>query len=109
MTILTSVAQMIQLPLTGLAQGAQPILSYNFGAHRPDRMKQVVRCNIALAVVFAASIWGIVQLTPHAVVHLFTSDTSLTDMTVWALRIYMALRIYERLSDWISAVVRGAR
>ena len=65
MTILTSVAQMIQLPLTGLAQGAQPILSYNFGAHRPDRMKQVV--------------------------HLFTSDTSLTDMTVWALRIYMAL------------------
>ena len=91
MTILTSVAQMIQLPLTGLAQGAQPILSYNFGAHRPDRMKQVVRCNIALAVVFAASIWGIVQLTPHAVVHLFTSDTSLTDMTVWALRIYMAL------------------
>jgi len=54
-------------------------------------MKQVVRCNIALAVVFAASIWGIVQLTPHAVVHLFTSDTSLTDMTVWALRIYMAL------------------
>ena len=71
--------------------GAQPILSYNFGAHRPDRMKQVVRCNIALAVVFAASIWGIVQLTPHAVVHLFTSDTSLTDMTVWALRIYMAL------------------
>ena len=91
MTILTSVAQMIQLPLTGLAQGAQPILSYNFGAHRPDRMKQVVRCNIALAIVFAASIWGIVQLTPHAVVHLFTSDTSLTDMTVWALRIYMAL------------------
>ena len=60
-------------------------------APRPDRMKQVVRCNIALAVVFAASIWGIVQLTPHAVVHLFTSDTSLTDMTVWALRIYMAL------------------
>ncbi len=91
MTILTSVAQMIQLPLTGLSQGAQPILSYNLGAHRPDRMKQVVRYNIAIAVVFAASIWGIVQLTPHAVVHLFTSDASLIDMTVWALRIYMAL------------------
>lgn len=91
MTILTSVAQMIQLPLTGLAQGAQPILSYNFGAHRPDRMKQVVRCNIALAIVFAVSIWGIVQLAPHAVVHLFTSDEQLTEITVWALRIYMAL------------------
>ena len=91
MTILTSVAQMIQLPLTGLAQGAQPILSYNLGAHHPDRMKQVVRYNIVVAFIFAASIWGVVQLAPHAVVHLFTSDASLTDMTVWALRIYMAL------------------
>ena len=91
MTILTSVAQMIQLPLTGLAQGAQPILSYNFGAHRPDRMKQVVRYNILIAVLFAVSIWGIVQLAPHAVVHLFTSDEQLTEITVWALRIYMAL------------------
>ena len=91
MTILTSVAQMIQLPLTGLAQGAQPILSYNFGAHRPDRMKQVVRYNILIAVLFAVSIWGVVQLAPHAVVHLFTSDEQLTKITVWALRIYMAL------------------
>ena len=91
MTILTSVAQMIQLPLTGLAQGAQPILSYNFGAHRPDRMKQVVRYNILIAVLFAVSIWGVVQLAPHTVVHLFTSDEQLTEITVWALRIYMAL------------------
>ena len=91
MTILTSVAQMIQLPLTGLAQGAQPILSYNFGAHHPDRMKQVVRYNILIAVLFAVSIWGVVQLAPHAVVHLFTSDEQLTEITVWALRIYMAL------------------
>lgn len=91
MTILTSVAQMIQLPLTGLAQGAQPILSYNFGAHKPERMKQVVRYNILAAALFAFSVWGIVQLTPHAVVHLFTSDASLSEITVWALRIYMAL------------------
>ena len=91
MTILTSVAQMIQLPLTGLAQGAQPILSYNFGAHRPDRMKQVVRYNILIAVLFAVSIWCVVQLAPHAVIHLFTSDEQLTETTVWALRIYMAL------------------
>ena len=91
MTILTSVAQMIQLPLTGLAQGAQPILSYNFGAHPPNRMKQVVRYNILIAVLFAVSIWGVVQLAPHAVVHLFTSDEQLTEITVWALRIYMAL------------------
>lgn len=109
MTILTSVAQMIQLPLTGLAQGAQPILSYNFGAHRPDRMKQVVRYNILIAVLFAVSIWGVVQLAPHAVVHLFTSDEQLTEITVWALRIYMALGFTNAFQTGLSAVLRGAR
>ena len=54
-------------------------------------MKQVVRYNILMAVLFAVSIWGVVQLAPHAVVHLFTSDEQLTEITVWALRIYMAL------------------
>ena len=91
MTILTSVAQMVQLPLTGLAQGAQPILSYACGAKRPDRMKRVVQLNLAAAFVFAFSIWAAVQLFPHTVVHLFTSDEELVELTVWALRVYFAL------------------
>lgn len=91
MTILTSVSQMIQLPMTGLAQGAQPILSYAYGARRPDRMKKVVQLNIAAAFAFAFAIWATVQLAPHTVVHLFTSDEGLVDLTVWALRVYFAI------------------
>lgn len=91
MTILTSVAQMVQLPLSGLAQGAQPILSFNYGAKRPDRMKQVVRYNLLIAFVFAVSVWGLVQLSPHTVARLFTQDESIIDMTAWALRIYFAV------------------
>ena len=91
MTILTSVAQMVQLPLTGLAQGAQPILSYACGAKRPDRMKRVVQLNLAAAFVFAFSIWAVVQLAPHAVIHLFTADEELVSLTIWALRVYFAL------------------
>ena len=86
-----AVAQMVQLPLTGLAQGAQPILSYACGAKRPDRMKRVVQLNLAAAFVFAFSIWAAVQLFPHTVVHLFTSDEELVERTVWALRVYFAL------------------
>ena len=82
---------MVQLPLTGLAQGAQPILSYACGAKRPDRMKRVVQLNLAAAFVFAFSIWAAVQLFPHTVVHLFTSDEELVERTVWALRVYFAL------------------
>ena len=91
MTILTSVAQMVQLPLTGLAHGAQPILSYACGAKRPDRMKRVVQLNLAAAFVFAFSIWAVVQLAPHAVIHLFTADEELVSLTIWALRVYFAL------------------
>ena len=120
MTILTSVAQMVQLPLTGLAptvrlrarpcgsargsaarrprlrcrsfqKGAQPILSYACGAKRPDRMKRVVQLNLAAAFVFAFSIWAVVQLAPHAVIHLFTADEELVSLTIWALRVYFAL------------------
>ena len=91
MTILTSVAQMVQMPLMGLAQGAQPILSFNYGAGRPDRMKQSVRYTLVIACVFAFAVWGLVQLAPHAVAQLFNRSTELVDITAWALRIYFAV------------------
>ena len=89
--VLVAPDDLVQLPLTGLAQGAQPILSYACGAKRPDRMKRVVQLNLAAAFVFAFSIWAAVQLFPHTVVHLFTSDEELVERTVWALRVYFAL------------------
>lgn len=91
MTILTSVAQMVQMPLMGLAQGAQPILSFNYGAGRPDRMKQTVKYNLLIACVFAFGVWGLVQFAPHLVAQLFNRDAALVDMTAWALRIYFAV------------------
>lgn len=91
MTILTSVAQIIQMPLFGLAQGAQPILSYNYGAHQPERMRQTVRCNLLAAAVFAFAMWGLVQLSPETVARLFNKDPALVNMTAWALRIYLAV------------------
>lgn len=54
-------------------------------------MKRVVQLNLAAAFVFAFSIWAAVQLFPHTVVHLFTSDEELVERTIWALRVYFAL------------------
>ena len=82
---------MVQMPLLGLAQGAQPILSFNYGAGRPDRMKQSVRYTLIIACVFAFAVWGVVQLAPHAVAQMFNRNTELVDMTAWALRIYFAV------------------
>ncbi|MDO4269393.1 MAG: MATE family efflux transporter [Eubacteriales bacterium] len=91
MTILTSVAQMLQMPLLGLTQGAQPILSYNYGAGRPERMKRVVQYNLLIACAFSFAVWAFVQLSPQTVARLFNQDPALVDMTAWALRIYLAV------------------
>lgn len=90
MTILVSVAQMIQMPLFGLAQGAQPILSYNYGAGRVDRMKQVVRYNILIAAVYAVAVWLLVMLSPEVIVRMFNHNPELVQLASWALRIYLA-------------------
>ena len=50
-----------------------------------------MQLNLAAAFVFAFSIWAVVQLAPHAVIHLFTADEELVSLTIWALRVYFAL------------------
>ena len=91
MTILTSVAQMVQMPLMGLTQGAQPILSFNYGAKRPDRMKKTVQYNLLGACVFAFAVWALAMIAPHTLARLFAHDSALIDETAWALRIYFAV------------------
>ena len=91
MTILTSVAQMVSMPLLGLTQGAQPILSFNYGAKRPDRMKKVVRYNLLGACIFAFGVWALSMIAPHTLARLFAHDSALIEETAWALRIYFAV------------------
>ena len=91
MTILTSLTQMISLPLTGLTQGAQPIISYNFGAKKIDRMKKAIRLLVTTAVAYATFCWLLTRIAPRLLVGVFTSDPELQTFTVWALGIYMAM------------------
>lgn len=91
MTILTSVMQIMQMPLMGLAQGAQPILSYNLGARKPDRMKQCVKYMVSSAFVFAGLIWLCVMLFPATIASFFASDQALIEKAAWAMRIYLAV------------------
>ena len=64
MAILTSVMQFALLPLQGLGQGAQPIISYNFGANNAERVRKGFRFLLISAVVYAAGIWAVSELAP---------------------------------------------
>ena len=90
MTILTSVMQFAMLPMTGLAQGAQPISSYNFGAGNAARVKQTFRLLIKSCVIYSAVLWGLIMLFPQVFVGIFTPDPVLLAFTSHALRIYCA-------------------
>ena len=90
MTILSSIMQFAMLPLQGLTQGGQPIISYNYGAQKFDRIKQAFRLQTICCFTYAAVIWLIAELMPSLPVSIFTNDPQLAEISQWALRIYMA-------------------
>ena len=90
MTILTSVMQFAMLPLQGLGQGAQPIMSYNYGAKNNDRVRKTFRLLLKVSFGYSIVLWAIVMLLPQMFAMMFTSDNDLLSFTSQALRIYMA-------------------
>ena len=89
MTILTSVMQFAMLPLQGIAQGAQPISSYNYGAKNADRVKKTFRLLLIVCLSYSAILWAAVQLIPRVFVSIFTADTNLIGFTAPMLKIYL--------------------
>ena len=88
MTILTSVMQFAMLPLQGIAQGAQPISSYNYGAKNPDRVKKTFKLLLISSLVYSVALWTCVMLFPRAFAALFTTEVALLDFTEKVIRIY---------------------
>ena len=93
MTILSSVMQMSMLPIQGLTQGAQPIIGFNYGAKKMDRVKKTFRLLLLSCVTFTAVIWLICMLLPQAFILIFTDQAELIAFTKWAMRIYMAVSL----------------
>lgn len=90
MTILTSVMQFALLPLQGLGQGAQPIISYNYGAANTQRVKKAYFILLRTSICYSVLLWLIIMIFPQAFASMFTTDAALIEFTKQALRIYMA-------------------
>ena len=91
MTILTSLMQFAMLPLQGFAQGAQPIISYNYGAKNSDRIKKVFKLLFIICISFSFIFWLIVMIMPSSLISIFTTKQELIIFSSKALRIYMAV------------------
>ena len=89
MTILTSVMQFAMLPLQGLGQGAQPIISYSYGAGDQDRVRAAFKLLLKVSLGYSVFLWLLVMALPGGFAAMFTSDARLMEYTRTALRIYM--------------------
>ncbi len=89
MTILTSVMQFAMLPLQGLGQGAQPIISYCYGAGDSGRVRAAFKLLLKASLCYSVVLWLLVMVFPGGFAAMFTSDGQLMEYTKTALRIYM--------------------
>ncbi|MCI5900622.1 MAG: MATE family efflux transporter [Firmicutes bacterium] len=91
MTILSSAMQFSMLPLQGLTQGAQPVISYNYGAGKRERVRKAFRILLMCCCVYSVSFWCICMFAPQPLVMIFADSQELIEFTTWAIRIYMAV------------------
>ncbi len=90
MTILYSVMQFALLPMQGVSLGAQPILSYNYGAGNVARVKKTFRLLLTVSLSYTILLWAFIQLFPGVFARMFSSDAALIAFTAKALRVYCA-------------------
>lgn len=90
MTIISSCSQLALMPASGICQGCQPIISYNFGAGQTDRVKKCFKLQLLLCGGYTVLFWALSMLCPQILVQIFNSDPALIEHTVWTMRVYMA-------------------
>lgn len=89
MAIMGSIMQIIALPIMGLTQGAQPILSYNFGAKQMDRVKKTYKLLLAACLSYTVFMWAALMIVPEIFVLLFKGDSpEFMAMTTWSIRLF---------------------
>ena len=89
MTILTSVMQFAMLPLQGLGQGAQPIISYNYGAKNASRVRAAFKLLLKVSLLYSTILWLFIMCFPKVFASIFTTDAALIAFTKDALRYYL--------------------
>ena len=97
MTIVSSVRQMVETPIYAIIEGSSPIISYNYGARRPERVIIAGIVMAVIALIYTGIMWGIIILAPKYLIMIFSSDATLIKDIVPALKLYFAAFIFMDL------------
>lgn len=88
MTVINSVREIITMPVTGLTSGAQPVMSFNYGAGKYDRVKTAIKFTTISCILFTLAAWALIFFFPRFFIQLFNSETELIEQGIPALHLY---------------------
>ena len=97
MTIVSSIRQVVETPIYAITEGTAPILSFNYGAGRPVRVRKAGVVMSVMILCYTAVMWSLIILAPHMLIQVFSSDTELIQDSVPALKQYFAAFIFMDL------------
>jgi len=90
MTVASTVMQMVWMPSSGIGQGAQPIISYNYGAKNAERVKETFWILLKICCIYISAFWVMIQLFPQLFIRIFNDSPELLGTATWTLRLYTA-------------------
>ncbi len=94
MTICTTVFQMVWVPAQGIGQGAQPIISYNYGAKNGDRVKQAVKAFLIICFTYVFAFGIAIEIFPQFFIGIFNDNPELVKTTTWTIRLYGCAMVF---------------
>lgn len=97
MTIVNSLREVVTMPIHGLSQGSQPVMGYNAGAGKPQRVRQAIRFTAGVTVAYAAVVMLVMELFPAVLIRLFNSEPEIVSAAVPALRLYYCMFLFMSL------------
>lgn len=95
MTVINSVREVITMPITGVTNGCQPVLGYNYGAKLYRRVREGIRFTIVLTLSYSIAVWAVVMTVPHIFIHIFNSEQKLLTVGIPSFRIYFAAFFFQ--------------
>lgn len=97
MTIISSVRQMLETPLSAVTEGTSPVISYNYGAGRASNVKKAILYMTSVSMCYTLIVWILIERFPQMFIGIFSSDEMLLDKAVSALHLYFYAFIFQTL------------
>ena len=90
-TIVQSYMLLVTAPMLGVTSGSQPLISFNYGANKPERIRKTVACVLGLCIGFTVLMFGIARILPMYFVRIFTSNAEYQQLAVWGIGVFMLM------------------